>query len=119
EFERQDLDLEIVPLHGDAVRSVRPALLALWIGAGLVLLISCANVANLSLMRVTARGREMALRAALGASRWRMIRQLLCESLVLGGVGGALGLCIGWLLLRLLLGLQPDSLPGLRSVELN
>src|SRR6185436_18786443 len=96
EFERQDLDLEIVPLHGDAVRSVRPALLALWIGAGLVLLISCANVANLSLMRVTARGREMALRAALGASRWRIIRQLLCESLVLGVVGGALGLGIGW-----------------------
>jgi predicted permease len=119
EYGRQSLEFEVVPLHGEVVGGARSALVALWVGAGLVLLISCANVANLSLMRVAARGREMAVRAALGASRLRIIRQLLCESLLLGGAGGALGLVVGWWALKVLLSIQPGNLPRIRSMELD
>jgi predicted permease len=116
EFGRETLGLEIVPLHSDAVRTARPALLALLIGAALLLLISCANVANLLLTRATVRRREVALRAALGASRWRIIRQLLVESLMLCGLSGALGLLLGWWGLRFLLTLQAINLPQLGAI---
>lgn len=119
EYASENLKLEIVPLHGDAVREVRPALLALLAGAALVLLIACVNIANLLLARARTRQQEMVVRAALGASRWRIVRQLLSESLLLGVLGGMGGLGLGWWGLRLLLQLLPDSLMRVGSVQLN
>jgi putative ABC transport system permease protein len=84
--------LELLPLHQQLVAGVRVTLLVLWGAVGLVMLLACANVANLMLSRTVSRQREMAIRAAVGARRWQLIRQLLVESLVLGVVGGALGL---------------------------
>ena len=86
--------LEILPLHQQLVVGVRLTLLVLWGAVGLVMLLTCANVANLVLARTVSRQREMAIRAAVGGRRWQLIRQLLVESLVLGITGGALGLLL-------------------------
>ena len=114
EYANDQLGFNVVPMHRDTVREIRPALLALFVGVGLVLLIACVNVANLLLARAGTRHKEMALRAALGASRGRVVRQLLAESMALAAAGGVAGLLVGWSSLKQLLALAPPGLipPG-------
>ena len=113
------LRIRAVPLHYDVVKHARPALLVLLGAVGMVLLIACANVANLLLVRGTTRRAEFALRTALGASRGAMVRQVLTESLLLAVAGGVLGLGITLLALAVLRRLHPANLPRLADVQLD
>ena len=101
----------MTPLHEFLVGDIRTPLLVLLGGVGLLLLIACANVGNLLLIQSTERGREAALRLALGARRWRLIRQTLAESLVLSACGGISGLALGWWGAGVLGAMQPGLLP--------
>jgi putative ABC transport system permease protein len=105
-------------LHEAIVGNVRLALLVLLGAVAFVLLIACANVANLLLARGEARQKEISIRAALGASRGRIIRQLLAESLLLALIGGAAGLMLAWSGLGLLVALNPGNIPRLEQISL-
>jgi predicted permease len=115
----KDATLLAIPLHERIVGDIRPTLVTLFGSVTLVLLIACANVANLLLARSQARGREVAVRAALGASRRQLVAQLLTESLVLGLLGGAAGAGVAFCLLRALLLLGPTSIPGVQDLPVD
>jgi putative ABC transport system permease protein len=110
---------KIVSLHEQIVGDVRPMLIVLLGAVAFVLLIACANIANLLLARAAARQKEMAIRGALGASRSRVVRLLLTESLVLSIVGGAVGLLLAIWSLDLLVSLKPANLPRLTEIGVN
>ena len=107
------------PMHAALVHEVRPAILALMGAVIFLLLIACANVANLLLVRASLRESEMAVRAALGAGRARLVRQMLAEAIVLTSTGAAAGVVLGWFGVRQLLALAPATIPRLDSVRLD
>jgi predicted permease len=112
-------NIRLIPLAESLVGNVRQSLILLFGAVGLVLLISCVNVANLLLARASARGREMAVRQALGAARMRLIRQLLTESLLLFVLGGISGFAVLFCTRKFLLQLIPESLPRFNDISIN
>ena len=114
-----DLGVDVVRLHDHLTGRVRRALWILLGAVGCVLLIACANVANLLLARATERQAEMAVRAALGATRWQLMRQLLCESLALSLTGGFLGLSLAAFGVPLLTGLSASSIPRVEEIGIS
>ena len=115
-FKKARLAPNVRPLSRDVIGDVGKLLWVLMGSIGVVLLIACANVANLLLVRAEARHQELALCSALGASPWRIAKQFLLESAVLGVVGSVLGLALAWGALRLLIALGPAGLPRLHDI---
>jgi len=113
------LYFHVVPMFDDVVGEVRPAILSLMGAVAFVLLIACANVANLLIVRAAARSRELAVRAAIGAGRGRLIRQMLVESLVIAGLGTAAGLFLARAGIRVLMAMAPADLPRLDAVAMD
>ena len=113
------IGVTVVPLKGDLVGDIQPLLLTLLAAVGFVLLIACINVGNLLLARSTARTQEFAIRCALGASRARMVRQLLTESIMLGVAGGSVGLVIASWGLQLALKVLPGAVPRVEEIHLD
>jgi predicted permease len=119
DYGRSGLTLYAVGLHADAVREVRPTLLALFAGVGILLVIGCVNVAGLLVARAAARGRETAVRVALGAGAGRLFRQYAVEGLVLGLLGGIAGVVIGRATLAILIALRPAALSRIETASID
>lgn len=111
--------LRLKSMHRYLVEEVRPAILALLGAATFLLLIGCANVANLLLVRASLRERELAVRAALGGSWWRLVTQMLAEALLLSGLGTLLGAAFAWIGIRGLLVIAPANLPRIESIAMD
>ena len=109
----------VISAQEQLVTTVRPALLLITVAVGFLLLIVCANVANLLLARISSRRTELAVRAALGAGRGQLVRQVLAESFVLSGIGGALGVLVAWAGVRFVHALPEGSLPRMNDVRLD
>ena len=118
-FKKARLGPRVRPLSQDVIGDVGKLLWVLMGSIGVVLLIACANVANLLLVRAEGRHQELAICAALGASPWRIAKQFLLESAVLGVLGSALGLVLAWGALRLLVSLGPSGLPRLHDIGID
>jgi putative ABC transport system permease protein len=114
--ENDQVGIRLVPLRDEIVGSTSRVLLLLLASVGVVLLIACANVANLMLARAQARHHEFAIRAVLGAGRGRLARQALAEALVLSAGGGVLGIAFAAILARVIVSLNPDALPSVRPI---
>jgi putative ABC transport system permease protein len=115
----QKMQITVAGMQRDVVEQARPALLALLGAVGFVLLIACANIANLLLVRASERSREIAVRAAIGSGRGRIVAQMLTESLVLATAGTALGLLLAWQGIRVIKALAPANLPRIENVSLD
>ena len=115
----QNMQIVVAGMHRDAVEHARPALLALLGAVGFVLLIACANIANLLLVRASERDREMAVRAAVGSGRGRIVAQMLTESLVLSLAGALLGVLLAWQGIGVIKALSPSNLPRIESVAID
>jgi predicted permease len=118
-FKKARLGPKVRPLMRDVVGDVGQLLWVLMGSIGIVLLIACANVANLMLVRAEGRHQELAICAALGASRWRIAREFLFESIVIGILGSGLGLAMAWGALHLLIAIAPANLPRLEDISIN
>ena len=112
-------DVFLSTLHERLVREIKPSLLALLGAVGFVLLIACANVANLLLARSAAREKEIAIRAAMGASRTRVLRQMLTESILLSAIGGIAGLVLSVWLTDVLMSMLPEGAPRLEQIGID
>lgn len=110
---------QLVPMKQHLVDEVRPAILSLMGAVVLLLLIACANVANLMLVRASARERELAVRAALGAGWWQLVRQTLAEAILIAGLGTIIGVGLAYLGIRTLLFIAPENLPRLNAIGIN
>jgi len=119
EYNAQNLRFSVTGMQDDAVRDLRPALNALFAGASFLLLICCVNVTSLLLARATDRRKEIALRLAIGASRGRIVRQLLAEASVLCLIGGSCGIALGWAGFRALLAIRPERLARIGDAGLH
>ncbi len=115
----QNLHIRVNGMHRDVVSHARPALLALLGAVGFVLLIACANIANLLLVRATERGREIAVRAAVGSGRGRIIAQMLVESAVLSFAGAVLGVLLAWQGIKLITAFSPGNLPRVEGAAID
>lgn len=117
--EQRGVMVDVVPLYTDVVGDVRPMMLALFGAVGVVLLIACANAANLALVRATGRTREVAIRAALGGTRGRIVRELLAEAAVLAVVAGSLGVAFAAAATNVVVSLAPADVPRIGDVGMD